>query len=92
MQDPKEKVVQEFARYEFKYILNKRLRDQVENQIQHFMKYDGFTHPEFNNSYFVRSLYYDSPNSFNFYEKISEDCLRASISTPQSSIKCCENK
>ena len=34
------------------------------------MKYDGYVHPEFNNSYFVRSLYFDSPNSFNFYEKI----------------------
>tara|TARA_B100000427_G_C15436998_1_gene563438 strand:- start:838 stop:1101 length:264 start_codon:yes stop_codon:yes gene_type:complete len=70
MNDLQEKRIQEFSRYEFKYILNKRLRDQVENQIQHFMKYDGYVHPEFNNSYFVRSLYYDGPTSFNFYEKI----------------------
>tara|TARA_Y100000590_G_C15746569_1_gene1022272 strand:- start:4794 stop:5540 length:747 start_codon:yes stop_codon:yes gene_type:complete len=70
MNDLQEKRVQEFSRYEFKYILNKRLRDKVENQIQHFMRYDGYVHPEFNNSYFVRSLYYDGPTSFNFYEKI----------------------
>ena len=70
MDDSQEKVVQEFSRYEFKYILNKKLRDQVERQIQHFMRYDGYVHPEFDNSYFVRSLYYDSPSSFNFYEKI----------------------
>lgn len=64
------KLVEEFSRFEFKYILNQRLRIQVENQIQNFMKYDGYVHPEFNNSYFVRSLYFDSPKSFNFYEKI----------------------
>ena len=30
----------------------------------------GMFTPEFNNSYFVRSLYFDSPTSVNFYEKI----------------------
>jgi hypothetical protein len=64
------KTIEEFSRFEFKYILNAGLRDQVETQIQHFMKYDGYVHPEFDNSYFVRSLYFDSPKSFNFYEKI----------------------
>ena len=70
MTESKDSLVQEFQRYEFKYILNKRLRDKVERQIQHFMRYDGYVHPEFNNSYFVRSLYFDSPTSVNFYEKI----------------------
>lgn len=61
---------QEFSRYEFKYILNERVRKKIETQINHFMKFDGFVHPDFDNSYFVRSLYFDSPTSFNFYEKI----------------------
>ena len=70
MNDVDQKSVQEFSRFEFKYILNEELKNKVEKQIQHFMKYDGYAHPEFDNSYFVRSLYFDSPSSFNFYEKI----------------------
>ena len=70
MNDVTEKSIQEFSRFEFKYILNEGLRNKVEKQIQHFMKYDGYVHSELNNSYFVRSLYFDSPSSFNFYEKI----------------------
>ena len=62
--------VQEFSRFEFKYILNEKLRNEVEKQVQNFMKYDGYVHSEYDNSYFVRSLYFDSPRSFNFYEKI----------------------
>lgn len=70
MNDVNEKSIQEFSRFEFKYILNENLKKKVESQIKHFMKYDGYVHPELNNSYFVRSLYFDSPSSFNFYEKI----------------------
>ena len=70
MNDVDQKSVQEFSRFEFKYILNEELKNKVEKQIQHFMKYDGYAHPELDNSYFVRSLYFDSPSSFNFYEKI----------------------
>lgn len=66
----KKNVVEEFSRFEFKYILNESLKNQVEDQIRHFMKYDGYVHSEFDSSYFVRSLYFDSPKSFNFYEKI----------------------
>jgi len=65
-----DKKVEEFSRFEFKYILNEELRNTIEKQVQHFMKYDGYVHPEYDNSYFVRSLYFDSPRSFNFYEKI----------------------
>ncbi len=67
---PDQHKVEEFLRYEFKYILNKEMRDKVEEEIRHFMVYDGYVHQELNNSYFVRSLYFDSPKSFNFYEKI----------------------
>ena len=70
MMDDKDKRVEEFSRFEFKYILNEELKIKVERQIQYFMKYDGHVSPEYDNSYFVRSLYFDSPSSYNFYEKI----------------------
>ena len=59
-----------FQRYEFKYILNKRISDQIENEARHFMVYDGFVQKELNNQYFVRSLYYENVFSSNFYEKV----------------------
>jgi SPX domain protein involved in polyphosphate accumulation len=62
--------VEDFARYEFKYLLNKFQRDLVEEEIANFMEYDGHVHKELNNSYFVRSLYFDNELSSNFYEKV----------------------
>ena len=62
--------IEDFSRYEFKYILSRSVRDAIESEIQNFMRYDGFVHPEMNNSYFVRSLYFDNPQSTNFYGKI----------------------
>ena len=70
MNQDQQRLTQEFSRFEFKYVLNEKLKKKIEEQIQQFMKYDGFAHSEYNNSYFVRSLYFDSPSSFNFYEKI----------------------
>ena len=70
MQDFKVKKIQKFARYEFKYLLNKKLRKLIEEDIHHFMAYDGFVHPELDNSYFVRSLYFDNNLSSNFFEKV----------------------
>jgi len=63
-------VVQDFARYEFKYILSNRVRQQIESEIVHFMKYDGHVHKELNNSYYVCSLYFDSSTNEYYYEKI----------------------
>ena len=59
-----------FQRYEFKYILNKRISDQIEDEARHFMIYDDFVQKELNNQYFVRSLYYENIFSSNFYEKV----------------------
>lgn len=70
MNEANNKKVEEFLRFEFKYILNEELKNKIESQIQHFMKYDGYVNPEYDNAYFVRSLYFDNPSSFNFYEKI----------------------
>ena len=53
MNDVTEKSIQEFSRFEFKYILNEGLRNKVEKLIQHFMKYDGYVHAELNNSYLL---------------------------------------
>lgn len=64
------KETEDFARYEFKYLLNARQRDAIEEEISHFMTFDGHVHKELENSYFVRSLYFDTDDSDNYYEKI----------------------
>jgi len=56
-------------RYEFKYILNKKISDQIEKEARNFMIYDGHVNKELNNKYFVRSLYFENNFSSNFYEK-----------------------
>ena len=62
--------IENFARYEFKYLLNVRQRDDIENEIRHFMTYDGHVHAELDNRYIVRSLYFDNPSASHYYEKI----------------------
>jgi hypothetical protein len=62
--------VEIFERYEFKYLLKKSQRDIIENEISHFMEYDGHVHKELDNSYYVRSLYFENELSSNFYEKV----------------------
>ena len=61
---------QKFSRYEFKYLLDADLRVQVEHEIANFMRYDGFAHPELDNAYIVRSLYFDDDARTHYYEKI----------------------
>ena len=56
-------------RYEFKYILNKKISDQIEKETLNFMDYDEHVNKESNNKYFVRSLYFENNFSSNFYEK-----------------------
>jgi len=57
-------------RYEFKYILNKKISDQIEKETLNFMVYDEHVNKELNNKYFVRSLYFENNFSSNFYEKV----------------------
>jgi hypothetical protein len=64
------KELQKFERYEFKYLLRKQLSDAIEEEVRHFMAYDGYVHPELGNRYFVRSLYFDNWIASNFYEKV----------------------
>jgi len=62
-------VEQHFLRYEFKYILNEKLRDMVENELKYFMQLDSFVEKCENRKYMVRSLYFDDPYSTFYYEK-----------------------
>ena len=57
-------------RYEFKYILNKKISNQIEKEARNFMIYDGHVKKELNNKYFVRSLYFENNFASNFYEKV----------------------
>ena len=61
---------EDFARYEFKYVVTEHQRHEIESEIRHFMSYDGHVHEELENSYFVRSLYFDDDAAHHYYEKI----------------------
>ena len=61
---------EDFSRYEFKYLVRQTLRDEIEDEVRHFMSYDGHVHPEYDNRYLVRSLYFDNADTECYYEKI----------------------
>lgn len=61
---------EDFARYEFKYLLDARRRHEIETEVAHFMDYDGHVHADLGNSYFVRSLYFENAAATHYYEKI----------------------
>lgn len=65
-----------FARFEFKYVLPKDLRDEVERELQFFMELDPFVSPKIEQCYFVRSLYFDDPHYSAFYDKTDGVCRR----------------
>jgi SPX domain protein involved in polyphosphate accumulation len=62
--------VEDFSRYEFKYVLKLAQCEEIEDEVRHFMSYDGHVHPEFENRYMVRSLYFDNASADNYHEKI----------------------
>jgi hypothetical protein len=66
----RKKYIEEFSRYEFKYLLDHEMAKAIANDSKKFMKYDGYVHPELQNQYFVRSLYFDNFASSNFFEKV----------------------
>lgn len=63
-------IEQHFSRYEFKYVVPLEQRLIIEDQLQHFMRFDDFISNRPKHQYLVRSLYFDSPTSQAFYEKI----------------------
>jgi len=64
----KNRLFENFQRYEFKYILTKNLRELVEKDISNFMTLDQFAKK--NKMYFVRSLYFDNEHATEYYKKI----------------------
>lgn len=66
----REKSLLHFARFEFKYILPKKLRDEVESHLVNFLQLDPFVASKVNHKYTVRSLYYDDPHYSAFHDKI----------------------
>ncbi|MDX8390837.1 MAG: polyphosphate polymerase domain-containing protein [Mariprofundaceae bacterium] len=68
-QVPSHKSKLHFSRFEFKYILPKRLRDQLESELQYFLKFDPYVEAQPDRKYFVRSLYFDDPSLTAFHDK-----------------------
>ncbi len=66
----KERNLQEYFRYEFKYLLSRNIMQEIEAEVQNFMRYDGHVDPVLDNQYLVRSLYFETPSAENFHEKI----------------------
>ena len=63
------KVEEHFLRYEFKYILNQSLKNQIEEELSYFMQLDPFVQKCKDKKYVVRSLYFDDPFNTFYYEK-----------------------
>lgn len=59
-----------FARFEFKYILTKSLRNEIESELGYFLTLDPYVASKPHMKYFVRSLYFDDPHYSDYYEKI----------------------
>jgi hypothetical protein len=66
---PINKVQEHFLRYEFKYLLDTEKRQNIENELAHFMQLDPFVERFENKKYLVRSLYFDDPVYSFYYEK-----------------------
>lgn len=60
----------DFSRYEFKYVLQRTLRESFEAELQYFMELDPFVRDAEGHCYAVRSLYYEDPQHTAFYDKI----------------------
>lgn len=66
-----------FLRFEFKYVLRAELRREVERDLGYFMQLDPFVGERSDRKYFVRSLYFDSPDYDHYFEKVDGDLHRA---------------
>lgn len=62
--------IEDFTRFEFKYVLNSERVRLVERDIEQFMTPDGYISANYDENYYVRSLYYDNRQRRNYYEKI----------------------
>ncbi len=84
--------IQDFTRFEFKYLLDGIQAELIEKEIRHFMQFDGHVDKEHGERYMVRSLYFDTPERTNFYDKIDgikarrKYRLRTYSSTPSANV------
>ena len=62
--------IEDFTRFEFKYILATERAQSLETEIRNFMDYDGHVSENYDENYYVRSLYFDNERRSNYYEKI----------------------
>ncbi|HEU4417750.1 MAG TPA: polyphosphate polymerase domain-containing protein [Planctomycetota bacterium] len=59
-----------FSRFEFKYVLDRSRREEVEAQLQHFVELDPYVAGRPGHTYFVRSLYFDDQAHSAFHDKV----------------------
>ncbi|MEO6597055.1 MAG: polyphosphate polymerase domain-containing protein [Planctomycetota bacterium] len=59
-----------FSRFEFKYVLDRNRREEVEAELQHFVELDPFVAGQPTHMYFVRSLYFDDRSLSAFHDKM----------------------
>ena len=78
-----------FSRYEFKYLLPKALRDELEKELNYFLTLDPYVSQKPEKKYFVRSLYFDDESFSNYYEKTDgmHDRLKFRIRTYSQDVK-----
>ena len=65
----KNKIILNFRRFEFKYLLPLTTADRLVPELLDYMIWDPYTKD--NGAYDVFSLYYDSPSFKNYYEKLA---------------------
>lgn len=59
-----------FSRFEFKYVLPRDLRDEVESELSHFVALDPYVKKQKEQKYMVRSLYWDDEQLTAYNDKI----------------------
>jgi SPX domain protein involved in polyphosphate accumulation len=64
------KNINQFNRYEFKYIVDNKIAFEIQNRLKPFLSSDSFANKKNKNSYFVKSLYFDDSRYSSFHDKI----------------------
>ena len=70
MTSTRDPTIQNFRRYEFKYIVDNSRAELIRQDLLEFLEVDPLLKQSGNQSYTVRSLYFDSSTREHFYEKI----------------------
>jgi hypothetical protein len=58
-----------FSRFEFKYVLPRTLREEVESELLNFLELDPWVAARPGHEYLVRSLYFDDPAFTAYFDK-----------------------